>query len=35
VKREYTEKAELTKLTWSVIIYAKHFQPEIVLVEDF
>jgi AAA+ superfamily predicted ATPase len=35
VKREYTEKAELTKLTWSVIICAKHFQPAIVLVEDF
>ena len=35
VKCEYSEKSELTKLIWSVIICAKHFQPAIIIVEDF
>lgn len=35
IKNEYSEKSELTKLIWSVIICAKHFQPAIILIEDF
>lgn len=35
VKSEYSDKSELTKLIWSVMICAKHFQPAIVIVEDF
>jgi ATP-dependent 26S proteasome regulatory subunit len=35
VKEKYTEKAELTRLIWSVIICAKEYQPSIVLIDDF
>lgn len=35
IKNSFTEKSELTRLFWSVIICAKHFQPAIILLEDF
>jgi SpoVK/Ycf46/Vps4 family AAA+-type ATPase len=35
VKEKYSEKAELTRLIWSTIICAKHFQPSIIMIDDF
>lgn len=32
VKERYSEKVELVKLLWSVIICAKEFQPAIILI---
>ena len=35
VKQRYSEKSELTKLIWSVIICAKEYQPAIIMIDDF
>lgn len=35
VRERYTEKSELTRLIWSVIICAKSFQPSIIMVDEF
>ena len=35
VKERYSEKSELMKLLWSVIICAKEYQPAIILIDDF
>lgn len=35
VKERYSEKSELLKLLWSVIICAKEYQPAIIMIDDF
>ena len=35
VRERYTEKSELVRLLWSVIISAKEFQPAIIMLDDF
>jgi ATP-dependent 26S proteasome regulatory subunit len=35
VKERYSEKSELVKLLWSIIICAKEFQPSIIMINDF
>ena len=35
VRERYTEKSELVRLVWSVIICAKEFQPAIIMLDDF
>ena len=35
VRERYTEKSELTRLIWSVIICAKNYQPSIIMVDEF
>lgn len=35
MKERYSEKSELIKLIWSVIICAKEYQPAIIMIDDF
>ena len=35
MRERYTEKSELVRLLWSVIISAKEFQPAIIMLDDF
>ena len=35
VKERYSEKSQLVRLLWSVIICAKEYQPSIIMIDDF